>query len=136
VSHCSHGEAIDPERDKKVAALGAWISYDSFTVTNTWAVTHYAHPDERRADVVKEVLDAGFRDRVLLSSDNNLFSLGWSRSAPYVGKATPTDFLRSTPGKLRRVGIAEETFWSIITENPRRALAITPPRPALRASCR
>jgi hypothetical protein len=53
-----------------------------------------------------------------------------------VGKATPTDFLRSTPGKLRRVGIAEETFWSIITENPRRALAITPPRPALRASCR
>jgi predicted metal-dependent phosphotriesterase family hydrolase len=124
ISHCSHGEAMDAERDKKVASMGAWISYDSFSVTNTWAVTHYAQPDEKRADLVKHIIDAGFKHRMLLSSDNNLFSLGWSRSSPYVGKATSADFLRFTPGKLRRVGISEETFWSILTENPKRAFAI------------
>ena len=68
MSHCSHGGAIDPVRDRKVASIGAWISYDSFTVTNTSAVTHYAHPDERRAEAVKEMLDAGFKHRILLSS--------------------------------------------------------------------
>jgi predicted metal-dependent phosphotriesterase family hydrolase len=124
VSHCSHGLAIDPGRDKKLAAMGAWISYDSFTVTNSWAVTHYAHPDEERADVVRQLIEAGFIDRMLLSSDNNLFSLGWSRSSPYVGKATVADFLRYTPGKLRRVGISEETFWKLLVENPRKVLTI------------
>lgn len=124
MSHCSHGGAIDPVRDRKVASLGAWISYDSFTVTNTSAVTHYAHPDERRAEAVKEMLDAGFKHRILLSSDNNLFSLGWMRSSPYVGKGTTADFLRTTPGKLRRLGVPEEVFWEILTENPKQVMTI------------
>ncbi|MBI3374365.1 MAG: hypothetical protein HY017_21785 [Betaproteobacteria bacterium] len=124
ISHCSHGGAIDPVRDRKVASMGAWISYDSFTVTNTSAVTHYAHPDEKRAEAVKQMIDAGFMHRMLLSSDNNLFSLGWMRSSPYVGKATQADFLRSTPGKLRRIGISEEIFWKILTENPKQVMAI------------
>ncbi len=124
ISHCSHGGAIDPVRDRKIASMGAWISYDSFTVINAAIVTHYAHPDERRADAVKNAIDAGFMHRILLSSDNNLFSLGWMRSSPVVGKATQADFLRTTPDKLRRVGIPEETFWRLLTENPRQVLTV------------
>jgi predicted metal-dependent phosphotriesterase family hydrolase len=124
VAHCAHNHAMDLERDKIMAKMGAWVSYDSFTVEPSWAVTHYAQADEVRADAVKGFIDAGFIDRLLLSSDNNLFSLGWSRSSPYAGKTTQADFMRNTPGNLKRVGIEEETFWRIMVENPKKVIPL------------
>ena len=126
IAHCAHKEAMDLERDIKMAELGAWVSYDSFTVEPHWAVTHYAIADEIRADIVKGFIDAGHIDQMLLSSDNNLFSLGWSRSSPYAGKTTTADFLRNTPGNLRRVGIDEETFWRVMVENPKKVILLQP----------
>jgi len=124
VSHCDDASSFDSERDKKMAQMGAWASYDTWSIEPTWAVTHYCAADEIRADLVKAFIDAGFIDRLLLSSDVNLFSLGWSRSSPYVGKSTMADLLRYAPDRLRRVGINEDVFWEIMTENPKKVIPI------------
>jgi phosphotriesterase-related protein len=125
VSHCSDAAIIDLERDKKMAEMGAWINYDTFTINPTWAITHYAMADELKADLVKSIIDAGCIDRLLVSADVNLFSLGWSRSRPYVGKSTMADLLRIAPRKLRRIGISEDIFWDkLMTENPREVIPI------------
>ncbi|MFH1031718.1 MAG: phosphotriesterase [Chloroflexota bacterium] len=123
VSHCSDASAIDLERDKKMAQMGAWANYDTFAIIPAWAITHYAMADEEKADLVKQFIDAGYIDRLLLSADVNLFSLGWSRSSPYVGKSTTADLLRYAPMKLRRIGISEDLFWKkIMTENPKQVI--------------
>ncbi|OGA21228.1 MAG: hypothetical protein A3I01_19440 [Betaproteobacteria bacterium RIFCSPLOWO2_02_FULL_65_24] len=124
VSHCSSANVMDIERDKAMAGMGAFCSYDTFTIEPTWNVGSYAGDDERKADLVKAFIDAGHIDRLILSSDVNLFSLGWTRSSPYTGKTTMADMLRYLPGVLRRVGISESTFWKVMTENPKKVLPI------------
>ena len=124
VSHCSSANVMDLERDKTMARMGAFCSYDTFTIEPVWNVGIYAGMDEIKADLVKGFVDAGHLDRLILSSDVNLFSLGWARSSPYTGKTTMADMLRTLPSTLRRVGIPEETFWRVMTENPKKVLPI------------
>ncbi|MFC1893619.1 hypothetical protein ACFLYR_06290 [Chloroflexota bacterium] len=123
-SHMQSADAIDFERDKTLARMGSWVCYDDWAFLHTWSVNHYVEADEVRADLTKAMIDAGFANRLLLSSDCNLFSLGWQRSNPYVGKATMADMLRYAPGHLRRVGVSEDVFWKIMTENPKQVIPI------------
>jgi hypothetical protein len=115
---------MDLERDKTMARMGAFCSYDTFTIEPVWNVGVYAGADEIKADLVKGFVDAGYIDRLILSSDVNLFGLGWTRSSPYTGKTTMADMLRTL-----RVGIAEETFWRVMTENPKKVLPIQTEKP-------
>jgi predicted metal-dependent phosphotriesterase family hydrolase len=124
VSHCSDIKKLDPERDKQMAAMGAFTSYDTFTINPTWNVGSYAGADEIKADAVKKLIDAGYIEQLILSSDVNLFSLGWARSSPYTGKTTMADMLRYLPGALRRVGISEEITWRVLVKNPKKVLPI------------
>ena len=77
-----------------------------------------------RADLVKAFIDAGHADRLLLAADVNLFRLGWQRANPYVGNHGMEHLLRYAPGKLRRIGIKEDLFWKIMTENPKQVIPI------------
>ena len=125
ISHCADATAIDLERDKQLARLGAWVLYDQWGALPAWYWAEYGGPDETKADFVKAMIDAGYIDRLLLSADMNSFCLGWRRSSPYVGSSTMADFLRSAPKKLRRVGISEDVFWGkIMTDNPREVIPI------------
>lgn len=124
VSHCDSLITMDLERDKAVAERGAWIVYDHWGNTPAWSPTHYCRSDEVAADQLKTMIDSGCVDRLLLGTDVNLFSLGWMKSSPYVGKSTMSGLLRIIPNKLRRVGIGEDIFWKIVTENPRQVVPI------------
>ena len=122
VSHCSASEAINLERDKEMAARGAFCSYDTFTIEPTWNMADYAGIDEIKVDALKGFIDAGCAERLIISSDVNLFSVGWARSAPLAGKSTMADLLRYIPGLFTRVGLTEDLFWSVMRDNPKKVL--------------
>lgn len=124
VSHCSDNTGLDLERDKEIARRGAWAAYDTFSIVNSWSWADYSTSDEVKADLVKGFIDAGFINRLLISADVNLFSLGWARSNPYNGKSTVADGLRTIMRQLRRIGISEESFRKIMIENPREVIPI------------
>jgi phosphotriesterase-related protein len=75
-------------------------------------------PDATRVKMVMSLVDAGYANRVLLSSD--FFQESMLKSKGGAGIAfVVTQFLP----KLRAAGLKDETVHSIITDNPRRWLA-------------
>lgn len=124
VSHCNGIRAIDFERDKALARMGAWLGHDMWTIIPSWSMTHYTGSDESKADIARALIEAGFADSMVFSGDVNLFSLGWSRSSPYVGKSGVADVMFSIPRQLRRVGVSEDAFWKIMIDNPRKVIPI------------
>jgi phosphotriesterase-related protein len=96
---------------KQIGKRGAFVGFDR--------VTGGAVPDDRKVTMVLAFLDAGYADRLLLSSDYNFTA----RSAARPGYAsTLTVFVP----KLRQAGVTEETIRAITVDNPRRFLAFVP----------
>jgi phosphotriesterase-related protein len=103
----------DPTADiiKQIGKRGAFVGFDR--------VTGGAVPDDRKVAMVLAFLEAGYADRLLLSSDYNFTA----RSAARPGYAsTLTVFVP----KLRHAGVKEETIRTITVDNPRRFLAFVP----------
>jgi phosphotriesterase-related protein len=103
----------DPAADiiRQIAKRGAFVGFDR--------VTGGLVPDDRKVRMVLAFLEAGYADRLLLSSDYNFTARSASR--PGYG-STLTVFLP----KLRAAGVADETIRRITVENPRRFLAFVP----------
>jgi len=118
-SHCDNLDSWDYDRNLRLARLGAWVAYDSWGYIEPWYWGHYGRSDEMGADITKALIDDGYGNRLLLASGANLFSFGWQRSSPYVGKNTVCTHMRNTPGQLRRVGIKEDMFWKLMIDNPK-----------------
>ena len=103
----------DPTADivKQIAKRGAFVGFDR--------VTGGAVPDDKKVAMILAFLEAGYADRLLLSSDYNFTA----RSAARPGYGTTlTVFLP----KLRQAGVKDETIRSITVDNPRRFLAFVP----------
>jgi phosphotriesterase-related protein len=103
----------DPSADiiKQIAKRGAFVGFDR--------VTGGLVPDDRKVAMVLAFLDAGYADRLLLSSDYNFTARSASR--PGYG-STLTMFVP----KLRAAGVKDETIRRITVDNPRRFLAFVP----------
>jgi predicted metal-dependent phosphotriesterase family hydrolase len=99
-----------------IADRGAFLGIDNIGY-------HDYQREERRAQNVFELIQAGFRSQVLLSMDvatlNDLHSYG--------GKGFDYLLLRFIP-LLRELGATDEDVQALIIENPRRALAFSEPR--------
>ncbi len=126
ISHCDAAYCLDFERDKELARKGAYIAYDHIGI-EAWSPMPYNMPDERRAEMVKAILDAGYGDRLLISCDVNSHGLGWYKMNHKIGKNdtplhTVGHLLRYFVPKLRKVGIKEDTIMHLLVENPRRVL--------------
>lgn len=117
IGHCSAGYAIDLERDKEIARWGAYVGYDHIGYEPTTSNARYALPDERRVELVKAMVEAGFVERIIISCDTNGRSL--SRPTP---QHTYAYLLRSFVPRLRQAGITEEQIHTMLVENPRRIL--------------
>jgi predicted metal-dependent phosphotriesterase family hydrolase len=101
-----------------IAARGAFLGIDNIGY-------HDYQREERRAQNVIDLIEAGFRSQVLLSMDiatlNDLHSYG--------GKGFDYLLLKFIP-LLRELGATDEDVQSLLVENPQRALAFsTPGRP-------
>lgn len=119
ISHLDSKDATDLERDKKIARAGAYVSYDHLGIEG-WSQMPYAMPDERRLELVSAMLQAGFQERLLLSSGSRSWSLG--RAEPFLHNAG--HMLRYFLPKLKKTGISEQAINRILVDNPKRVLPI------------
>jgi len=99
-----------------IAERGAFLGIDNIGY-------HDYQKEERRAQNVVELIEAGFRSQVLLSMDiatlNDLQSYG--------GKGFDYLLLKFIP-LLRELGATEEDVQVLLIENPQRALAFSEPQ--------
>jgi predicted metal-dependent phosphotriesterase family hydrolase len=99
-----------------IAERGAFLGIDNIGY-------HDYQREERRAQNVIELIEAGFRSQVLLSMDiatlNDLHRYG--------GKGFDYLLLRFIP-LLRELGATDEDVQTLLVENPQRALAFSKPQ--------
>jgi phosphotriesterase-related protein len=97
-----------------IARRGANLGFD-----------HSAKPDDRRIDeyvrTILAVLEAGYEDRVFLSSDFGSSKYLRKNGGPGIDM-TVTTFVP----RLRKAGVSDAALHRILVENPRRLLAFVP----------
>jgi phosphotriesterase-related protein len=109
------GNLVDPkvEVHKALCKRGAFIGFDR----------QGGAGDARQVPMVVALIDAGYADNLLFSSDlstaNQLKRYGGTGYAKTVTVFVP---------KLREAGVKEDTLHSILVDNPRRFLAFVPLR--------
>jgi phosphotriesterase-related protein len=109
------GNLVDAkvEVHKAICKRGAFIGFDRQGGTG----------DARQVPMVVALIDAGYADNLLFSSDlstaNQLKRNGGAGYAKTVTVYAP---------KLREAGVKEDTLHGILVDNPRRFLAFVPPR--------
>jgi phosphotriesterase-related protein len=107
------GNLVDPkvEVHKALCKRGAFIGFDR----------QGGQGDARQVPMVAALIDAGYKDNLLFSSDlstaNQLKRNGGAGYAKTVTVFVP---------KLREAGVKEDTLQTILVDNPRRFLAFVP----------
>ena len=104
----------DPEAEIiiRIARRGAFVGFDRVNTLERFV------PDDKRVAMAVKLINAGFADKLLLSSD---FTGARDLEGPLYGR-TVTVFAP----KLRAAGIPDETVRRILEDNPRRFLAFVP----------
>lgn len=121
MSHCD--ERPEPEFAVKVGELGAYIELDTFGLEN-WAATsiHAGHRcrrafDQDRLDMLKLLLDAGFRDQVLVSQDTCM-----QTCLTRHGGGGYAHISRNMELRMREAGMSDDDLRMVRVDNPRRML--------------
>ncbi len=112
-----HADAeADAGLRREAAARGAWVELDA------------VDPDspERHLRMLRELSDAGFADRVLVSQDRGWYNVGEPTGGGVRGyEKLLTGFVPA----LRKSGFEEQTVTGMLVDNPRRALEPTIRKP-------
>ena len=119
ISHLDGSGHIDLEHDKQIARAGAYVAYDDIGIED-WSSMPYGMPDEHRVELVLAMLEAGFQDRILLSTGSKCQVLGWGE--PHLHNSA--HMIRYFLPKLRQAGVGEEAINGILVRNPKRVLPI------------
>ena len=115
------GSLVDPDVEVHTAICkrGAFVGFDR----------QGGRSDERNVPMLLKLLDAGYRDQLLISADFGVNAWpNWQQNGgPGISRAR-TVFAP----KLREAGVPESTIRGILVNNSRRFLAVVPriPRPA------
>ena len=118
VGHCDGRD--DHPYQASLAARGAYVGFDRFGL-------EVFNSDENRMRNLKQMIDAGYRDQVMVSQDKVNCWLG---NIPGVGSAddiakivpnwTMTHLFERIFPRLLEMGVAQADIDSILVENPRR----------------
>ena len=100
-----------------IARRGAFVGLD--TVGHQMSRSQI--PEARKVRMVQELLDAGFEDRIVFSSDMGNTN-HWKAN---YGHGYSTVLMQFVP-KLLYAGVPERTIRKILVDNPRRFLAVVP----------
>jgi phosphotriesterase-related protein len=105
---------IDPAYQTAIAARGAFVEYDFFGWGEIAATAeHFVHSDRQRVAGVTALLDAGYRDRVLLSQD----VVTRMQLAEYGGSGYAR-VARDLPPLFAEYGVDGDELRWLMTENP------------------
>ncbi|MBI3374367.1 MAG: hypothetical protein HY017_21795 [Betaproteobacteria bacterium] len=121
IGHCDDRKAADLRRDMEIVGMGACVAYDHVGWEDGSAP--HALSDERRAELVKGMVDAGFANRVVLACSAIGCALGMAAS-----KHATSHLLGSFVPRLSKAGIGESALHTMLVENPRRLFAAEPGR--------
>lgn len=116
IGHCDATNL--PEWHLEVARTGAYVAFDHCTDE---AGAPYSAPDEGRVQFVLALLEAGYEEQLLLSTDRISHSL--SRAETRQAFTYASLLTRFLP-MLREAGVSEETLHNVMVENPRRLLSM------------
>lgn len=118
-------ETTDMDYITYLVDQGCWLGVDRLPLITTPGI--YAVATETRIKTIKNMIDAGFADRMLLSHDfmstSTLFDNMKPDDQKYVDGLNPDRFLflpKVVIPKLIRMGVKEEVLHSICYDNPRR----------------
>ena len=99
---------------KTICKRGAFVGFDR--------VGGRAESNEKQAPMIKELIDAGYVDNILLSSDGGATEdILKSKGGPGYARA----FTVMGP-VLRKAGVSDDALHKIMVDNPRRLLAFVP----------
>ena len=102
---------------------GVWIGLDRFPGGTTPGTPDW----EGRTRVVKELIDAGYSHRLMLSHDTGVYMAIASREANEQRRLNNPDgylfITRRVLPRLRELGVTEEAIQQMMVENPRRFFA-------------
>lgn len=110
---------LDLERDKRVAKAGCYVAYDHVGL-ESWSRMAHALPDQRRAELVKAMLDAELGDRLIVSAGSS----GWVLGQGEDHLSNVGNVLRYFVPRLAAAGVAEADVRRIFADNPKRVLPI------------
>lgn len=130
IGHVCCAEDPNTEIAKGVAGRGAFVAFDRVTRQQQWIT------DEQRVAMIVALLDAGYADHVLISSDYGgaiVTSVGEkeSRPGPFLARDGGPGWARSLAWfvpMMRAAGVDENTLRRITEDNPRRFLSFVPAR--------
>ena len=124
---CCH---YDPKVDiaKRLAKRGAFVAFDRVTRQQQWV------SDEHRLEMILAFLDAGYADKLLLSSDYiGRINTGVGEVNGYPGPLHARDGgpgyarpLKLFVPLMRKAGVKDKTIRRITQDNPRRFLSFVP----------
>lgn len=110
----------DPDYQRSLAERGAYVGFDRFGLDRVM-------PDEVRMKNVKLLLDAGYRDRIMMSHDTVECLLGGLPGNVRVNELRDifpnsrlTHLFENIFPRLQEMGVAQEDLDHIVAENPRR----------------
>ena len=119
IGHCDDGLALDAQRDRKIAQAGAYVAYDCIGWEDE-SIRADAISDDARAALVVELIQAGLKERVLLSSG----SVGWRLDHELTAPHGYDHLLTSFVPRLRARGVSDVDLKTILEDNPRRVLSV------------
>lgn len=103
----------DPWYHKKLASRGVSFSYDGGYRVKYW-------PDSDRADLIKQLIAAGYQKQITLATDS-----GKKSYLKAYGAGTGIDYdLSVFVPRLREEGVSEEAIEDMLVNNPARLFAL------------
>ena len=111
------GDRDDTEYQQSLAARGAFVGLDRFGMD-------LLLPDEVRMKNLMQLVEAGYRDSILVSHDNVLCWPGswppgtWPKGVELPPMPPITHFMRTLAPRLYEMGLAPADLDHILTENP------------------
>lgn len=120
IGHLDDKTGIDLERDKRMAKQGFYIGYDHIGIDPHWSPMYYAMPDEKRADIVVQMIQNGFLNQIVIACDTNAWSVGLvHRGTP---RSTFAHLLRTWAPLLKSRGVTDDQVHTMLVDTPRKIL--------------
>jgi phosphotriesterase-related protein len=123
ISHLDAADSLDAERDVRLAKQGFNLGYDHVGLEPDRYPRPDALPDQRRVEQVRQLIEAGHLDQIVLASS----AVGWNvslkeRESPHHSFC---HLLQSFLLKLGEAGLSQAQLQAMLVETPRRFLTIS-----------
>lgn len=119
ISHCDAAYNLNFDRDIEIAKNGAYVGYDHIGLEPEISQAAYAMSDEKRVELCKVFIDAGYAKNLVISCDLDGFTIHEGRDA-YARRYS--HLLKRFVPELLNAGISQGTIDSILVQTPRKIL--------------